>query len=72
MTSGCKGSTQLFVHTHAAFLSGACIGDFAQVYVLLFGVGEERQGTYSLRSIDDDELPVHTIVAFASADDASR
>lgn len=40
--------------------------------MLLFGVGEERQGIYSLRSIDDDELPVHTVVAFASADDAFR
>ena len=46
----------------------------AQVYVLLFGVGEaETEGIYSLRAMSREEgLPQDTIVAFQDLEDAER
>mmetsp|Transcript_68668 Transcript_68668/g.217182 ORF Transcript_68668/g.217182 Transcript_68668/m.217182 type:complete len:345 (-) Transcript_68668:1991-3025(-) len=42
------------------------------VYVLLFGVGTETEGIYSLRSANDEGLPVDIILAFEDPDDAKR
>jgi hypothetical protein len=37
----------------------------AQVYVILFGVGErDTEGIYSLRAFGDDGLPIETIIIF--------
>ena len=45
-----------------------------QVYVILFGVGKsETEGIYSLRAVTgSDGLPVDTIIAFESGEDAQR
>lgn len=46
----------------------------SQVYVILFGVGKsETEGIYSLRAVTGNEgLPVDTIIAFESQEDAQR
>lgn len=45
-----------------------------QVFVILFGVGKtETEGIYSLRAVTgSDGLPVDTIIAFESSEDAER
>lgn len=43
-----------------------------EVYVLLFGVGQETEGIYSLRALSDEGLPTETIIAFEAMDDAVR
>ena len=51
-----------------------CAWHHAQVFVLLFGVGEaETEGIYSLRAMSREEgLPQDTIVAFEDLEDAER
>jgi hypothetical protein len=44
-----------------------------QVFVILFGVGMETEGIYSLRAISrEDNLPQDTIIAFVDSVDAER
>lgn len=45
-----------------------------QVYILLFGVGRyETEGIYSMRAVmNNDGLPIDTIIAFESQEDAER
>lgn len=44
-----------------------------QVYIILFGLGMEEEGIYSLRAIRrEDYLPQDTIIAFVESDDAER
>jgi len=45
-----------------------------QVYILLFGVGAfETEGIYSMRAVmNNDGLPIDTIIAFESQEDAER
>ncbi len=45
-----------------------------QVYILLFGVGSfETEGIYSMRAVmNNDGLPIDTIIAFESQEDAER
>lgn len=45
-----------------------------QVYILLFGVGRfETEGIYSMRAVMNNEgLPIDTIIAFESQEDAER
>jgi len=45
-----------------------------QVYILLFGVGAfETEGIYSMRAVmKNDGLPIDTIIAFESQEDAER
>ena len=47
---------------------------FLQVYILLFGVGHyETEGIYSMRAVmSHDGLPIDTIIAFESQEDAER
>ena len=48
--------------------------DALQVYILLFGVGAfETEGIYSMRAVmNNDGLPIDTIIAFESQEDAER
>ena len=50
------------------------MGDALQVYILLFGVGAfETEGIYSMRAVmNNDGLPIDTIIAFESQEDAER
>lgn len=47
---------------------------YAQVYVILFGVGErDTEGIYSLRALAEETgLPQDTIIVFESEEDATR
>jgi hypothetical protein len=45
----------------------------AQVFVILFGVGDrDQEGIYSLRALSQEGLPRETIIAFESEEDAQR
>lgn len=56
------------------FLAGPLAwGALSHVFVILFGVGErDTEGIYSLRAFGDEGVPVETIIAFESEDDAQR
>lgn len=48
--------------------------EYGRVHVILFGVGEgDPEGIYSVRAVPGaDQLPQETIIAFESAEDATR
>ena len=65
---------QLGREERALYINASLRRAHAQVFVLLFGVGEaETEGIYSLRAMSREEgLPQDTIVAFEDLEDAER